>query len=125
MVRAHFNQGQVIRLVAEGQLIADPAPGTPPDTASTLPNGTLSHTVWIKSPSGDILYRTHCYVCPHGDLLGSGFLDPKAMYTATEILVVDRRHRDIDTCPSCGMWKPQAQQALLALQNYRRRCSTC
>ena len=126
MLRAHFNENQVVRLVAEGQLIADPAPGTTPDAGARLPNGTLSHTVWIKTPRGALLYRTHCYICPHGDLLGpTGFLDPKARYTASEILKNDGNHKDNDTCPSCGMWKPRAQHALLALAAYSRRCRIC
>lgn len=125
MVRAHFNEDQVVRLISEAQLIADPDPGTTPDSQAMLPSGVLSHTVWVKTPSGQILYRTHAYICMHGRLLGSGFLDPKAKFNATEILVVDRRHGDNDTCVSCGMWKPRAERALLHLQTYRRRCPTC
>lgn len=127
MLRARFNQDQVIRLVAEGRLIADPEPGTQPDPRNRLPTGTLSHTVWIKTLSGEILYRTHVYVCPHGDYLGpDGFLDPKRMTTPTEILTAETRlHQNNGTCLSCGMWKPQAQRALGALSAYSRRCQTC
>ena len=125
MLRAHFNEDQVIRQIAVGQLIEDPEPGTSPDPRARLPNGTLSHTVWIKRPSGEILYRTHCYVCPHNLLLGNGFPDPKRMDTPSEILVVDRRHADNDTCLACGMWRPRAQAALAGLGTYSRRCQVC
>src|SRR4051794_11174025 len=122
MVRAHFNEGQITRLVDEGQLITDPDPGTTPDPRDRLPNGSLSFTIWIKRPDGRILDRTHCYVCPHSLLLGNGFLDPKAMFTATEVLIVDRRHSDADTCPACGLWRPRAERALAQLAAYRKRC---
>ena len=126
MLRAHFNEDQVMRLITEGQVIEDPEPGTVPKPQAKLPNGTYSHTVWIRTLAGAPLYRTHCYVCPHGNLLGpTGFLDPKDMYLPTEILKNDRRHRDNDTCAACGMWKPRAQQALRALAAYSRRCQTC
>jgi len=101
MLRARFNQDQVIRLVAEGRLIADPEPGTQPDPRNRLPTGTLSHTVWIKTLSGEILYRTHVYVCPHGDYLGpDGFLDPKRMTTPRRFSR-QRRASTRTTVPAC------------------------
>lgn len=125
MLRALFNEGEIPRLVDDGDVIADPDPGTPPDSRALLPNGSLSFTVWIKRPDGTVHFRTHCYVCPHSLLLGNGFLDPKAMFLATEILVVDRRHRDSDTCAACSMWRPRAETALALLAAYRKRCRTC
>ena len=127
ILRAQFNKDQFVRQVAEGQLIADPEPGTPPDPRYRLPNGTLSHTVWIKTLSGDILYRTHVYVCPHGDYLGpDGFLDPKRLTSPTEILTVEnRRHTRNSTCTDCGTWRLIARRAAGALRAYSRRCQIC
>lgn len=126
VLRAHFNEDQVPRLIAEGTLLEDPEPGAPPNPLARLPNGTLSHTVWIKTPAGQVVYRTHGYICPHGDLLGpTGFLDPKLMVTPTARVLVDHRHGDNVTCPDCGTWKPRAQAALRALRPYARRCQVC
>ena len=129
MVRARFNEDQILKQVAEGQLIADPEPGTQPNPRYRLPNGALSHTVWVKTPAGIILYRTHVYVCPHGDYLGpDGFLDPKDLYeyAPPQILKAEARiHQNNGTCLACGMWKPKASRALAALATYSRRCQTC
>jgi hypothetical protein len=110
-------------------LIADPEPGTQPNPLYRLPNGTLSHTVWIRTLAGIILYRTHVYVCLHGNFLGpNGLLDPKDLYeyAPSQILKAEARiHKDNGRCPSCGTWEPRSQRARRALVAYSRRCQIC
>ena len=128
MLRARFNQRQIVRRTARNEITAQPGPLRLPraDLRDLLPPGTRSQTIrYSDRRTGRWLYLAHQFVCPHGSVLGSGFPDPKTIYDPNETLVADPLHRDWDTCGDCGTYRQQASDSQAAIEDYRQRCDEC
>jgi hypothetical protein len=77
---------------------------------------------------GSPLALAHQTVCRHGQILRSGFPDPKARFTVNEEQHVSTHHSDRESyiCgPQCAEDRVRAKAAEVALEELRQSCAEC
>jgi hypothetical protein len=82
---------------------------------------------YYDAATNDLLCTAHQFECEHGQILASGFPDPKFFYKETITLVADPEHFDGDTCsPQCSLDRAATEAARNGpLAQYRQHCDRC
>jgi hypothetical protein len=130
MLRRLFAERQILLRLNAGDIRRAPELKKPLGTVMrrVWPPRTMTRMVsYYDNSTNEKICTTHQFECEHGQILASGFPDPKFFYEATVTLVADPEHLDGDTCsPECSQDRAATEAARNGpLAQYRQRCQLC
>jgi hypothetical protein len=130
-LRAWFNEYGVLRRVALGEIIASVREDRPvrDPQSSGLPSGSRRQIIeYIERTGGRRIALAQQTVCRHNRIIRSGFPDPKARFTATDVQHAKINHPDSDdyACDDlCASERARNGALQAASEPYRQGCDSC